>query len=183
MLPSWAITLLIVIGGTSVLILVAIWCAITRGGRPTLRWLPQLLGPANPSAPPHQGGLVYHQQSAPAHQSVLEDSASEDSELAPTRRVCYILLVKAHPMTSNSALGLGLRRREAERLFVRMHRETTSGLRDPSRLSTRLRSAGIGFETLRRGFRRGKEITGWKLLFVFADGDQEQDGCVFAVGD
>lgn len=82
MLPSWAITLLIVIGGTGVLILVAIWCAITRGGRPTLRWLPQLLGPANPSAPPHQGGLVYHQQSATAHQSVSEDSASEDSELA-----------------------------------------------------------------------------------------------------
>jgi len=52
---------------------------MTRGGRP---WLPQLLGPANPSAPPHQGGLVYHQQSAPAHQSVSEDSASEDSELA-----------------------------------------------------------------------------------------------------
>ena len=79
MLPSWAITLLIVIGGTGVLILVSIWCAMTRGGRP---WLPRMLGPANPNAPPHQGGLVYHQQSAPAHQSVSEDSASEDSELA-----------------------------------------------------------------------------------------------------
>ena len=54
--------------------MVAVICAMTPR-------LPPPGGPAHQSAPAHQGAPVHHHRSAPTHQSVSEDSASEDSEL------------------------------------------------------------------------------------------------------
>lgn len=92
MLPSWAITLLIVISCAGILIMVAVIFAIKpRRHQPTL---PPLGRPAHQNAPAHQGAPIHlqsapvhqivpaHHQSAPAHQNASEDSASVDSEFA-----------------------------------------------------------------------------------------------------
>lgn len=92
MVPSWAITLLIVISGAGFLIMVAVIFAMkSRRSQPTL---PPLAGPAHQSAAAHQSASIQlqsapvhqsvpaHHQSAPAHQDASEGSASVDSEFA-----------------------------------------------------------------------------------------------------
>jgi cytoskeletal protein RodZ len=94
MLPSWAITFLIVISGAGFLIIIAVIFAIKSRRSQPPSTSHQLSGPAHQSTPAHQGAPIHlqsapvhqtvpaHHQSAPAHQDASEDSASVDSELA-----------------------------------------------------------------------------------------------------
>lgn len=88
MIPSWAITLLIIISGAGFLIMVAVIFAMTHRRQSPSSTTHQLAGPAHQSAPAHQGAPIQlqsvpaHHQSAPAHQDASEGSASVDSEFA-----------------------------------------------------------------------------------------------------
>ena len=94
MLPSWAITFLIVISGAGFLIIIAVIFAIKSRRSQPPSTSHQLSGPAHQSTPAHQGAPIHlqsapvhqtvpaHHQSAPAHQNASEDSASVDSEFA-----------------------------------------------------------------------------------------------------